>query len=140
MSVTNTRHGLKFKPRSWTKTTSSVMTIPSRTAKLFPVKPLQTCKISKRPKPQPNHAGRQTNNNTTHNNHNNHTTTTQPQPTAPQIVLHTKAFGQDVFKVEFSSDREGTLVTSGTGHIRFWKMAETFTGQSAYPCYSVLWF
>ena len=47
---------------------------------------------------------------------------------AQQIVLHTKAFGQDVFKVEFSSDREGTLVTSGTGHIRFWKMAETFTG------------
>ena len=43
-------------------------------------------------------------------------------------MLHTKAFGQDVFQVEFSADREGRLCTSGTGHIRFWKMAQTFTG------------
>jgi WD40 repeat protein len=44
------------------------------------------------------------------------------------IVLHAKAFGQDIFTVSFSPDNPGKLVTSGTGHIRFWKMASTFTG------------
>jgi len=44
------------------------------------------------------------------------------------IALHTKAFGQDVYSVKFSLDDERRLTTSGTGHIRFWKMASTFTG------------
>jgi WD40 repeat protein len=45
-----------------------------------------------------------------------------------RITLHTKAFGQDIFKVAFSADDQGRLITSGTGHIRFWRMAKTFTG------------
>lgn len=44
------------------------------------------------------------------------------------ITLHAKAFGQDIFSVSFSPDDPGKLATSGTGHIRFWKMASTFTG------------
>ena len=44
------------------------------------------------------------------------------------ITLHAKAFGQDVFSVLFSVDNPGKLISSGTGHIRFWKMADTFTG------------
>ncbi|XP_033641081.1 cilia- and flagella-associated protein 44-like isoform X3 [Asterias rubens] len=43
-------------------------------------------------------------------------------------VLRSKAFSQDVFRVTFSPDNEGLLTSSGTGHIRFWKMALTFTG------------
>eukprot|EP00981_Chlorochromonas_danica_P000742 scaffold167_cov168-Ochromonas_danica.AAC.9 len=42
--------------------------------------------------------------------------------------LHSKAFGQDVWNVRFSDDDMGRLTTSGIGHIRFWKMASTFTG------------
>ena len=45
-----------------------------------------------------------------------------------KIVLRTKAFSQDIFKVTFSKDLEGTLTSAGTGHIKFWKMAKTFTG------------
>ena len=45
-----------------------------------------------------------------------------------QMGLHAKAFGQDVFNVRFSRDDPRRLTTSGTGHIRFWKMAATFTG------------
>ncbi|XP_019642802.1 PREDICTED: cilia- and flagella-associated protein 44-like isoform X3 [Branchiostoma belcheri] len=45
-----------------------------------------------------------------------------------QIVLRSKAFGQDVFRVTFSPENEGFLTSSGIGHIRFWKMARTFTG------------
>ncbi|KAF5842039.1 hypothetical protein DUNSADRAFT_9608 [Dunaliella salina] len=44
------------------------------------------------------------------------------------IVLRSKAFSQDVYTLRFSPYFEGTLTTSGTGHIRFWKMASTFTG------------
>jgi WD40 repeat protein len=44
------------------------------------------------------------------------------------IVLRSKAFSQDIYRVSFSPDLEGQLTTSGTGHIRFWKMARTFTG------------
>ena len=35
------------------------------------------------------------------------------------VVLRTKAFSQDVFKVTFSKDLKGILTTSGTGHIKF---------------------
>ncbi|CAM9328137.1 unnamed protein product, partial [Hapterophycus canaliculatus] len=45
-----------------------------------------------------------------------------------KVILHCKAFGQDVAKVSFSPDDEGRLTTSGTGHIRFWRVASTFTG------------
>jgi len=44
------------------------------------------------------------------------------------VVLRTKAFSQEVFRVNFSPLQDGQLLTSGTGHIRFWKMAATFTG------------
>ena len=47
---------------------------------------------------------------------------------AERITLHTKAFAQEVFNCSFSPDNDGFLTTSGTGHIRFWKMASTFTG------------
>ncbi|CCI49176.1 unnamed protein product [Albugo candida] len=45
-----------------------------------------------------------------------------------QIVLRCKAFGQEVFNVVFAPQESGFLTTSGVGHIRFWKMATTFTG------------
>jgi WD40 repeat protein len=44
------------------------------------------------------------------------------------IILRAKAFAQEVFRVTFSPILEGQLITSGTGHIRFWRMARTFTG------------
>jgi hypothetical protein len=53
------------------------------------------------------------------------------------LFLIAKATGlvlqaQDVYTLRFSRYFEGTLTTSGTGHIRFWKMASTFTGKSFY--------
>ena len=45
-----------------------------------------------------------------------------------KVVLRSKAFGSDVFRVQFSPFNEGMLATSGMGHIKFWVMAETFTG------------
>ena len=45
-----------------------------------------------------------------------------------QITLRSKAFAQEVFNVSFSPRTDGLLVTSGMVHIRFWKMAHTFTG------------
>ncbi|XP_071428347.1 cilia- and flagella-associated protein 44 [Pithys albifrons albifrons] len=45
-----------------------------------------------------------------------------------EIVLRSKAFAQDVYKVMFSAENEEHLITSGSGHIRFWKMALTLTG------------
>ncbi|KAB5533238.1 hypothetical protein PHYPO_G00129510 [Pangasianodon hypophthalmus] len=44
-----------------------------------------------------------------------------------QVVLRCKAFSQDVYRVTFSPDNPGQLTTSGSGHIKFWKMADTFT-------------
>ncbi|KAL0481967.1 flagella-associated protein 44 [Acrasis kona] len=44
------------------------------------------------------------------------------------IILRYKAFGTEVYNVTFSPNSDGQLTTSGTGHIKFWKMAETFTG------------
>tara|TARA_B100000795_G_scaffold42884_2_gene28095 strand:- start:1234 stop:1914 length:681 start_codon:yes stop_codon:yes gene_type:complete len=44
------------------------------------------------------------------------------------ITLRSKAFAQEVFNVAFSPRTDGLLVTSGMVHIRFWKMARTFTG------------
>uniref|UniRef100_A0A8C5M7X7 Cilia- and flagella-associated protein 44 n=1 Tax=Leptobrachium leishanense TaxID=445787 RepID=A0A8C5M7X7_9ANUR len=45
-----------------------------------------------------------------------------------KIMLRSKAFSQDVFQVTFSPENEEQLTTCGTGHIKFWKMARTFTG------------
>lgn len=45
-----------------------------------------------------------------------------------QTILRCKAFGQDVFSVQFAPNDNGFLTTSGVGHIRMWKMASTFTG------------
>ena len=35
------------------------------------------------------------------------------------VVLRTKAFSQDVYKVTFSKYLKGVLTTSGTGHIKY---------------------
>ena len=45
-----------------------------------------------------------------------------------KVLLRSKAFSQDIYRVTFSPVIPGQLTTSGTGHIRFWKMANTFTG------------
>lgn len=37
-----------------------------------------------------------------------------------QTVLRSKAFSQEVFRVTFSTELEGQLTTSGTGHIRYY--------------------
>jgi hypothetical protein len=42
--------------------------------------------------------------------------------------LKAKAFAQEVYKVLFSNYNPNMLATSGMGHIKFWKVAETFTG------------
>mmetsp|Transcript_56075 Transcript_56075/g.128731 ORF Transcript_56075/g.128731 Transcript_56075/m.128731 type:complete len:1947 (-) Transcript_56075:224-6064(-) len=43
------------------------------------------------------------------------------------VLLKCKAFGQDVFRVSWGR-YPGFLITTGVSHIRFWKMAKTFTG------------
>ncbi|XP_016055705.1 PREDICTED: cilia- and flagella-associated protein 44 [Miniopterus natalensis] len=45
-----------------------------------------------------------------------------------QPILRTKAFSQEVFKVTFNPEDDQQLTTAGTGHIKFWEMALTFTG------------
>lgn len=35
------------------------------------------------------------------------------------IVLRSKAFSQDIYRVSFSPENPGQLTTSGTGHIRY---------------------
>lgn len=45
-----------------------------------------------------------------------------------RVILKCKAFGQEVYSVSFSPAYEEQIITSGTAHIRFWKMAKTFTG------------
>lgn len=44
------------------------------------------------------------------------------------IILKAKAFSQEVYNVTFSHYSESILTTSGLAHIKFWKVAETFTG------------
>lgn len=44
------------------------------------------------------------------------------------IVLRTKSHTQDVRVCEFSNFTPDHLVTAGSGHIKFWKMENTFTG------------
>jgi WD40 repeat protein len=45
-----------------------------------------------------------------------------------KVILKAKAFSQEVYKVTFSPFTDDILFTCGSGHIRFWKMAQTFTG------------
>ena len=45
-----------------------------------------------------------------------------------KVVLKTKASSQEIYWVGFSDFSDGNLVTCGLGHIKFWKMASTFTG------------
>lgn len=47
---------------------------------------------------------------------------------AEMPVLRVKSHAQDVYRVTFSSELAGNLTTSGLCHIKFWKMASTFTG------------
>jgi WD40 repeat protein len=47
---------------------------------------------------------------------------------AGAVLLRCKAFSQEVYSVAFAAGAAGGLVTSGQGHIRFWRMASTFTG------------
>ena len=44
------------------------------------------------------------------------------------IILKAKAFSQEVYSIGFSEFREDLLCTSGIAHIKFWKIAKTFTG------------
>jgi WD40 repeat protein len=44
-----------------------------------------------------------------------------------KILLRSKAFSQDVYRVNFA-ENDGVLTTSGMGHIKFWRMSNTFTG------------
>lgn len=44
------------------------------------------------------------------------------------IILRTKSHTQDVCICEFSNFKPDHFVTAGSGHIKFWKMANTFTG------------
>ena len=44
------------------------------------------------------------------------------------IMLRCKAFSQDIYGVQFSQYFDGVLCTHGSGHVRFWRMASTFTG------------
>lgn len=45
-----------------------------------------------------------------------------------RILLRTKSYVNDVFIVKFSPFCEGQLASCGISHIKFWKMATTFTG------------
>ena len=47
---------------------------------------------------------------------------------AQRVILKSKAFGQEVFRASFSPYTEDIIFTSGSTHIKFWKMASTFTG------------
>ncbi len=47
---------------------------------------------------------------------------------AGSVLLRCKAFSQEVYTLAFAAGAAGRLVTSGLGHIRFWRMASTFTG------------
>jgi len=44
-----------------------------------------------------------------------------------RLLLKCKAFGQEIYMVRWG-DWPGKLTTQGSGHIRFWQMASTFTG------------
>ncbi|XP_076020168.1 cilia- and flagella-associated protein 44 [Genypterus blacodes] len=45
-----------------------------------------------------------------------------------EVKLSCKAISQEVYRVTFSPHIPGQLTTSGSGHIKFWQMANSFTG------------
>ncbi|XP_015185345.1 PREDICTED: cilia- and flagella-associated protein 44 [Polistes dominula] len=45
-----------------------------------------------------------------------------------KILLQSKSHSQNVYNVMFSTYIPGSLISCGSGHIKFWKMAQTFTG------------
>lgn len=45
-----------------------------------------------------------------------------------KVILKAKAYSQDVYRASFSPYTDDILFTSGFMHIKFWKMAQTFTG------------
>uniref|UniRef100_A0A6P7FPY4 Cilia- and flagella-associated protein 44-like n=1 Tax=Diabrotica virgifera virgifera TaxID=50390 RepID=A0A6P7FPY4_DIAVI len=45
-----------------------------------------------------------------------------------KILLRNKSYVNDVYAVKFSPYIPGEITTCGVGHIKFWKMAHTFTG------------
>ncbi|XP_033981538.1 cilia- and flagella-associated protein 44 isoform X1 [Trematomus bernacchii] len=45
-----------------------------------------------------------------------------------EVMLRCKAISQEVYRVSFSPYNPGLLTSSGSGHIKFWKMADTYTG------------
>ncbi|AWP14907.1 putative cilia- and flagella-associated protein 44 [Scophthalmus maximus] len=48
--------------------------------------------------------------------------------TQETVMLSCKALSQEVYRVSFSPHNPGLLTSSGSGHIKFWKMTNTFTG------------
>lgn len=47
---------------------------------------------------------------------------------AAEVVLRAKSFQSDILFVHFSEHNPILLCSSGLSHIKFWKMANTFTG------------
>ncbi|KAM8827411.1 cilia- and flagella-associated protein 44 isoform 2-T2 [Spinachia spinachia] len=45
-----------------------------------------------------------------------------------KVMLSCKAVSQEVYRVSFSPYNPGMLTSSGSGHIKFWETASTFTG------------
>ncbi|XP_011636228.1 uncharacterized protein LOC105426623 [Pogonomyrmex barbatus] len=45
-----------------------------------------------------------------------------------EIILKCKSYNRDVYNVTISPSLPGYLATSGSEHIKFWKISETFTG------------
>ncbi|XP_034565559.1 cilia- and flagella-associated protein 44 [Notolabrus celidotus] len=45
-----------------------------------------------------------------------------------EVMLSCKAVSQEVYRVSFSPYNPGLLTSSGSHHIKFWKMASTYTG------------
>ena len=57
-----------------------------------------------------------------------------------QVLLRAKAFSQEIYAVRFSDTSDDIICTAGMAHIKFWKIANTFTGlkQKARSASSVL--
>lgn len=45
-----------------------------------------------------------------------------------EIALKCKSYNHDIYNVTISPSLAGYLTTSGSGHIKFWKLSKTFTG------------
>ena len=43
-------------------------------------------------------------------------------------MLKSKAFSQEIYRISFSNYQNDVITSSGLGHLKFWKIAETFTG------------